>query len=183
MMSKFENWTDKDFKQYKHKQRLGVISLIFLIALTITSCYVAFTAPHLTAHKSVTSSHNFAITMLQHSQNQIGNYLTYRPDSPDSKSGNIYRISITKSDRKSEKKIATIKSDYNKKIYRVKSTNTYGEMYLQIAQYLNRKTEGDWLYHMKVDVKPNHINVKYRGSHHSYFIKSDIKSEKMIVSK
>lgn len=183
MMPKFENWTDKDFKQYKHKRRLSVTSLIFLTALTITSCYVALTAPHFIDHKPVTSSHNFAITMLQHSQNQTGNYLTYRPISPDSKSGNIYRIIITKSDRKSEKKIATVKPDYEKKVYKVKSLNAYGEMYLQIAQYLNRKTGGDWLYHMIVDVKPNHINVKYRGSHHSYVIKSDIRSERMIVSK
>lgn len=183
LMPNFENWTDKDFKQYKRKNRLSTTTLIFLTALTITSCYTAFTAPHFTEHKSVTKSNNYAITMLQHSQNQTGNYLTYHPASPDSKSGNIYRIIITKSDQKSEKKIATVKPDYDKKVYKVKSLNTYGEMYLQIAQYLNRKTEGDWLYHMVVDVKTNHINVKYRGSHHSYYIKSDIESEKMVVSK
>lgn len=183
MLPKFDNWTHKDFKTYKRKRRLGIITLIFLTAFTITACYVVFTAPHLTEHKPVTKSSNFAITMLQHSQNQTGNYLTYRPISPDSKSGNIYRIIITKSDRKSEKKIATVKPDYEKKVYEVKSLNTYGEMYLQIAQYLNRKTDGDWLYHMVVDIKTNHINVKYRGSHHSYYIKSDIKSEKMVVSR
>lgn len=183
MLPQFENWIDKNFKAYKHKKRLTVTLMTLMVSLSISICYLTFNARNLTAHKPVTSSHNFAITMLQHSQNQTGNYLTYRPASPDSKSGNIYCIIITKSDQKSEKKIATVKPDYEKKVYKVKSLNNYGEMYLQIAQYLNRKTGGDWLYHMIVDVKPNHINVKYRGSHHSYYIKSDIRSERMIVSK
>lgn len=174
----FGNWIDIDFKAYKRKERLIVTLIILTVALGISLCYLTFNARNLTDYKPVTSSHNFVITMLQHSQNQTDNYLTYRPASPDSKSGNIYRIIITKSDRKSEKKIATVKPDYDKKVYKVRSLNAYGEMYLQIAQYLNRKTEGDWLYHITVSAKPNHINVKYRSSHHSYYIKSDIRSEK-----